>query len=55
MKQQLANIPQVVSGGHSPTPGSPWSCVLLARPGKGRKVSLALELSTQRSLYCNGL
>ena len=53
MKQQLANIPQVVSGGHSPTPGSPWSCVLLAPPGKGGKVSL--DLSTQRSLYCNGL
>ena len=41
--------------GHAPTPGSLWSCVPLALPGKRGKVSLALELSTQGSLYCNGL
>ena len=58
MKQQPANTPSsqwALTPGHSPTPGSPWSCVLLAPPGKGGQVSLALELSIQRSLYYSGL
>ena len=54
MKQQPANIPQVVSGGHSPTPGSPWSCVLLAPPGKGRSAwlwNLALSVPSTAMVY----